>query len=250
MFMTRPSSSKLGRQASVSEIWKERGALKRERIQTFVVAVAFLLPLTAPSQGTTYISNLDQTPTGSLAVGSDSWLAPGFYLSVSDPNTYSLDSIQLLITPASGSPGGFSVSIYSTPWGSTGGPQSHLGDLDGSSDPSIGGIYTYTATGITISSSDAYFVVVTAATPTTEGAYHWSVVEGGTANGTWSIANGYATSSDGLTWVGHPRQGAMQLAITATLIPEPTTGSLLGFGLAALCLWRHRPRCAPESQRK
>ena len=212
----------------------------RSTIFTMASAASLLLPLTAPGQGVTYISNLDQTPTGSLAVGSDSWIAQGFGLLSTDPNIYSLNSIELMMTPATGSPSGFSVSIYSSPLGSGGGPQTHLGDLEGSSNPLAGGVYTFAASNITIQAYDFYAVVVKAATSTTQGAYHWSTVEGGMGNGTWSIANGYATSSDGATWTGHVREGAMQLAINATLIPEPTTGLLLWVGLAALCLWRHR----------
>lgn len=213
----------------------------RKTILTLVLVIGLLLPLKASSQGTTYISNLDQTPTGSLLVGSDSWIAQGFDLLTTDPNVYLLDSVELMLATASGNPSEFTVSVYSSPRGSSGGPQTNLGDLSGSPNPLAGGVYMYTATNITISSAEVYAVVVTAATPISQGAYRWSMVEGGMTDGTWGIANGYATSSDGSTWMGHPRQGAMQLAINATLIPEPTSLTLAGLGLASLLLWRRKP---------
>jgi hypothetical protein len=55
---------------------------------------------------------LSQTPTGSVSVGSDSWLAADFITGTS-ANGYSLDSIQLGMANASGSPTNFTVMLYS-----------------------------------------------------------------------------------------------------------------------------------------
>ena len=68
---------------------------------------------------------------------------------------------------ASGNPSGFNVSLYSS---LSGEPYNNLGNLVGS-DPSVGGIFTYTANGLTLSPSTDYFIVLTAATPVAEGAY-------------------------------------------------------------------------------
>jgi hypothetical protein len=43
-----------------------------------VLAVVLSAPQITQAQGTTYLSNLGEPSTGSLAVGSDSWLAVSF----------------------------------------------------------------------------------------------------------------------------------------------------------------------------
>jgi hypothetical protein len=60
---------------------------------------------------TAYLSNLGQSSTGSLAVGSDSWLAASFGTGTNEGG-YELNSIQLAMTDASGNPSGFTVMIY------------------------------------------------------------------------------------------------------------------------------------------
>ncbi len=77
-----------------------------------VLMVWLLLPRFIHAQGTLYVSNLNQQTAGSIGLGSDSWIAQGFYIFATDPNSYLLNSIQLLLNPASESPGGFTVSIY------------------------------------------------------------------------------------------------------------------------------------------
>src|SRR5258705_1367541 len=78
-------------------------------ISTVLVATVVLVQ----AQGTTYISNLGQASGGSVVVGSDSWRAESF-LTGTNPGGYTLDSIQLLTTLASGNPSGFSISVYSS----------------------------------------------------------------------------------------------------------------------------------------
>ena len=130
------------------------------------------------------VSNLLQAPTGSAAIGSDSWIAQQFYIFPTETNTYTLNSIQLLLNSASGSPDGFAVSIYS-------GSLNDLGNLSGSTDPSAGGIFIYAASGITLFPGNNYYVVVSAATPIAQGAYDWSATQGTANNGNWVINDIY-----------------------------------------------------------
>jgi len=137
-----------------------------------VFAVGLFAPRIATAQGTvTYLSNLGQASAGSLAVGSDSWLAASF-ITGTNASGYSLNSIQLAMTDASGNPSGFTAMLYSA-IGVTGVfPGSSLGTLNGSLNPVSGGIFTYTpASNPTLLPSTGYFIVLTAGTAIANGAY-------------------------------------------------------------------------------
>jgi hypothetical protein len=183
------------------------------------------LPQLAAAQGTLYASNLGQTPTGSAVIGSDRWIAQNFTTGI-DPNGYNLDSIQLLMDGTSGSPSGFSVSIFSSL--GNGSPGSSLGNLSGS-DPASGGVFIYTASGIMLSPSSSYFVVVTAATPVSQGAYGWSAANS-SGSTQWAIDAVYASSANGSSWTLINGKAAFQMAIYATAAPEPSCLCLLGVG--------------------
>jgi hypothetical protein len=208
--------------------------MKKIIFMVIVLIAELFAPSFVQAQGTLYVSNLSQTPTDSRAIGSDSWIAQEFGILATDPNTYILNSIQLLMNPASGNPAGFSVSIYGS---LSGEPNNNLGNLVGS-DPSTGGVFNYTASGITLSSGN-YFVVATAATPIETGAYDWSAANGA-GNGNWSINDSYATSTDGSSWTKYPRGDVFQMAIYATAVPEPSELALGALG--ALLLGFHRWR--------
>ena len=204
-------------------------------IGLLVISVA-VLPL-AESQASLRVSNLGQTSTDNGFVGSDSWIAQSFHFTT-DPDDYTLDSVQLLMNPANGSPSDFEASIYSGPLGTI--PDTLLGSLTGSDDPSVGGVYNYMASGITLSRNVGYFVVLTSSTPIAQGAYDWSASDSFTRDGDWVINNQYATSSDGLSWQLTKRQEVFQIALYATPVPEPTTGALAALGLGALVVLRRR----------
>jgi hypothetical protein len=194
-------------------------------ILTIVSVIALLLPQMARTQGTLYVSNLGQTPIGSATIGSNSWVAQTI-VTCRSSGGYVLNSVQLLTDVASGTPGGFVVSLYSK----TGDPhsfhipgdvpQNSLGSLGGS-DPAAGGIFTYTASGIMLSPSTFYFVVVTAATPTNEGAYVWSAEATLTQSNGFAIDDSYFSSTNGSSWTSHLRQNVFQLGIYATAVPPP-----------------------------
>ena len=216
-------------------------------ILLFIVsAVGICLPQSILGQGTTYVSTLPGTPIGSAAIGADSWNAQMF---ITGPNAggYALDSIQLLMNAATASPSGFSVSVYSKtgdPHSASDrdSPQNSLGSLAGA-DPAAGGLFTYSASSLELSPSTFYFVVATAASPISQGAYNWSAVDsfgrltiGGDG---WYIPDSYYSSVNGSSWTSTIRQDIFQLAINGRPVPEPSAFALCA---AALALWILRQR--------
>jgi len=194
-----------------------------------LLAVAVVAPQLIQAQGT-FLSNLGQSSAGSLAVASDSWFAAGFFTGTNAAG-YMLDSIQLAMTDASGSPSGFTVSLYSPATGSVR-PDRSLATLNGSLDPVSSGIYTYTpATNLTLAPNYAYSIVLTAGTPLANGAYGWSYAainsynpsDGWLCRGVWTSSNG------SVPWTGSA--GAFPLfAVNATAVPEPGVLSLFILG--------------------
>jgi hypothetical protein len=197
----------------------------------------------SPAQGTLQVSNLGQAPTSKAIVAANDWIAQGFGILVTDPNKYTLDSIQLQMYPGTGSPGGFSLSVYS----STGNAQAGFGDVPGTylgaltgPDPAAGGVFTYTPTGNIILSGGEYFVVATGTTPAAQGGYVWSATDVGAQNGTWDINDVYASSANGSNWTATVRQNIFQMAIYTTPTPEPATFGMMAVGLAVLGIGRRR----------
>jgi len=209
----------------------------KKAIGIILFTVGLFAPRLTAAQGSLYVSNLGWTSTGSAAIGSDSWIAQSI-ITGTNSSGYVLNSVQLLMNAASGSPSGFNVSIYSS---LSGLPYNNLGTLVGS-DPAAGGLFTFTASDLDLSPSTFYFVVVTAATPVAQGAYIWSGENGpdSIGNQQWAIPDSYKSSPDGSSWTGHIRLNVPQLGIYATAVPEPATVALAGLGLACLSLLRRR----------
>ncbi len=204
-------------------------------------ALALLAPQIVQAQGMmTVLSNLNQTAAGSLAVGSDSWLAVEF-ITGTNSSGYVLNSIQLGMASSSGNPSGFMAMIYTKPPpGVT--PGSSIGTLNGSLNPVAGGIFTYTAPSNFILSRNTYYcIVLTAGTAIANGAYDWSYVNANSYNpiGGWNVLGGVLLSSDGSSW-NASSGGYAQYAITVTDAPEP--GVLGLFGLGGLAFLWHRRR--------
>jgi hypothetical protein len=184
------------------------------------------------------MSNLAQTPTGSDLVGGDSWLAVDVRTGT-NVSGYMLNSIQLAMTDATGSPSAFTVMLYASiinpPIGYV--PGSSLDTLNSSLSPVTAGTYTYTApSDLTLLPSTHYFIVLTAGTAIASGAYDWSTTSIGSNSsynliGGW-LGGGHFYSSDGLNW--NLRNAYPQFAINATAIPEPSSSFLLSLGSGSL----------------
>ena len=223
----------------------QNGTYMRKPIISGITASVFglLAPQILQAQGTTYLSNLDQSSVGSLAAGSDSWLAATFETGT-NPGGYVLNSIQLAMTDAVGSTGGFMVMLYAPASGSFL-PGSSLGTLNGSLNPVTSGLYTYTpAANLTLAPRTTYSIVLTAGTTVANGAYEWSYAGINSYNPTddWGTLSGVLggawTSSNGSSpWIGN--EGAFpQFAVNGTGVPEPGVLGLFvlgGFFLAWRC---------------
>jgi hypothetical protein len=204
-----------------------------------VLAVSFLTPQITRAQGTVFVSNMGQPSTGSMAVGSDSWLASGF-ISGTNSTGYVLNSVQLAMADASGDPSNFTVMIYgnSSPAGID--PGNIVGTLVGSLNPATIGTYTYTDdSNIVLSPQTQYFIVLTSGTAIANGAYEWSLADANfySRGVSWGAEVQVWTSGDGSSW--GDTSGRPQYAIIATAVPEPSTLGLLGFGGLSL-LWHRR----------
>jgi hypothetical protein len=215
--------------------------MKRIITSAVTVLAIILARHIVQAQGTmTYLSSLSQTPTGSVSVGSDSWLAADFITGTS-ANGYSLDSIQLGMANASGSPTNFTVMLYSAFIGGAVLPGTNLDTLSGSLDPATSGIYTFTTiSNLMLSPRTVYFIVLTAGTGVTNGAYNWSESAYPPSINYWSADNAVLQSGDGISgWHTTPYLGIAQFSINATAIPEPGVLGLLGLGGLAF-LWHRR----------
>jgi len=200
--------------------------------------LALLAPQIVQAQGTmTYLSSLGSTSAGSLAVGSNSWW--GVYWGTgTNASGYTLDSIQLAMTDATGSPSNFTVMLYEGGTFTAGLLMgTNIGTLDGSLSPTTAGLYAFTpASNITLLPSENYEIVLTAGTAVANGAYDWSYAGTYSYNLSGGWGGGSAlTSTDGINW-NSSSHDYPQFAITVTDVPEPGVLGLFSLGgLAFLC---------------
>jgi hypothetical protein len=242
--MIQQYSSKPGPHVLNSETRKEpHNMIRRVTLIGLVLGIELLLGPAASAQGTTVISNLEQPTVGSGAVGNDSWLAQDFRTGTNSAG-YALNSVQLLMGAALGSPGGFSISIYSSLVPGSGAPGVELGSLSGA-DPTAWGIFSYAASGLTLSPKTFYCIVVTAGIPLAQGAYEWSAADSlgiiVAPGDPWEIDDAYFSSADGSSWTTHARGNIFQFAIDAAQrpVPEPSPLVLVALGLVVLLFhWR------------
>jgi hypothetical protein len=215
---------------------------------TLVFVMGLFVPQFARSQGTvTYLSSIGPSVT-SEAVGSDSWVAATFRAG-DNAGGYVLDSLQLEMAAASGTPNGFTVQLYGLPADGLPNPGNSLATLSGPTDPTSADVYTFDASGITLAPDAQYFIVLTAATPVSTGLYAWGV-ENPSSNissgNDWTEGGVMFESSDGSSWnetyINDP-----QFALTASAVPEPDALGLLGLSGLLLFVWRYRRAKAQTS---
>ena len=174
------------------------------------------------AQGTAFLSNLSDSEIGVSAVGSDVWWGQTLQTGTNTEG-YILNSVQLKLDAPSGAAHGFNLSI------SQSNPNIFIGNLSGP-DPTSSGMFTYIGAGIHLLPSSQYFLVVSASSLTTDGAYMWSYSSAPpNAVGGWSIMRRYR-STDGVNWLIADRSSAFQFAVYATAVPEPSSLALLGLG--------------------
>lgn len=212
-----------------------------KKLPVYILSFISLFSFSGKGQGTLFVSNLSQPVNTIVFIAHDSWYANSF---TTGPNSlgYSLNSVQLLMQTAIGNPSGFSVSIY---LGNGGFPSStNVGNLSGS-DPLAGGVHSYSASMVTLLPSTRYFVVVSAQTFLSTGAFRWSSPTTGFSDttGGWSYGPYHSTSTDGINWSRSAPD--LQYAVYATAIPEPSSAVVLALGslmLATSLRRRHKYR--------
>lgn len=199
-------------------------------IFAIITVIGLLSQRTTRAQGILYVSNLGQSIAGGEVVGSNSWIAQTF---VTGPSAggYLLSSVQLLMSNPSGAPSGFNVSIYSK----TGDPhseqepgdvpQASLGNFTGP-EPVKSGVFSYTNSGIILTPSTFYYVVVTTATSTHSGTYAWSGTTGLTQTNGFTIEDECFNSTNGSAWTWTPRKITFQLGLYASAAPPPNLSLL------------------------
>jgi hypothetical protein len=196
---------------------------------SMVIGVLFAVTPQLHAQGTLYLSNLGEASYngGPFNDGENSIFSPSAsFVTGANSGGYVLDSIQVLMGDSGIGPGSFNISIFSD---NDGQPGSSLGSLSGSPSPYISGIYTYTSSGIALSSSTPYWILMTSDSP-----YIWED----------TLSANY-TSSDGWSEIPAISGQQLQFGINAdpagvNPVPEPQTLALMGLGAMAFFFRRRK----------
>jgi hypothetical protein len=205
-------------------------------MKTIALPVFFLFAIVLCSprldaQGVTFISNLELDQLGSAAVANDAWVAQSFTTGTNAVG-YVLNTVQIAMSPASGSPNRLSVLLYSANGAY---PGDVLMSLSGPNNPSAGGVISFTASDFALLPANTYWIVLTAESPLSAGAYTANIASffGYAASDGWWTDRYYAESVNGSRWSVSPVGVDLQFAVGATAVPEPTSLALLS--LAGLC---------------
>jgi hypothetical protein len=199
-----------------------------------IVVIGLLTGQIVQSQETTYLSNLGQTSAGSYYVGvpgfgpsgAPSSIAAGF-ITGTNAGGYMLDSVQFAMTNATGNPRDFKAMLSSS---TNAHPGSSLEILNGSTNPSVAGIYTYIpGLSLTLSSNILYFIVTTVGSAAGIGGYEWNYAATssynpsggwvGTQVGGFAFPHAFQSIDNGSSWI--LLGGAPQFSLDAIAIPEP-----------------------------
>lgn len=183
-------------------------------------------------QGILYLSNTSGNSQRSSLVNSTAWIAQGFETG-ENVQGYSLNEVDLEMSDGTGIPSGFSVGIFNDVNGL---PSSSLGLLSGSPNPASSGIYSYTATGITLAPNTEYFVMTSAASAAATGSFEWGFGPALTGNSDWQSFPPIFTTSAGAQWSGFRDNAYALTSIYATAVPEPSQWALLLIGCAFVTL--------------
>ena len=220
-------------------------------IWSLALSACILHSCTLHAQGLTYFSSIDpSTALGALPVGSDAWVAYRFNSLSSLNGFYRLDAIRVRLEAGS-DPNALQVAVYQQNTVSHL-PGNELGTLFGPTSVE-GDIATYEADGLSLKPVTRYYVVFTAKAPINAHAVSLlgsaGVADDFVSKDGWFLYEA-ARSVDGLDWsragfsVGRP-----QLAIVATLVPEPSSLPLFILGGALLLLVQRKRRGAEHSAR-
>ncbi len=169
-------------------------------IKTGLISIFFLIRVTDIAHAALLVENLTQNIGGGVSVSSNQYVGSQFTTST---NAYKLGRVTLDIAGGSGS-GGFFVSIYGS--GNTdetftnGQPAVFLETLTGETNPSAAQEYTYTSSGLSLSTNTSYWVVAGVSSGSAQ--YEWNysgnrVVTG--QNGA-SIRHYIKSDDGGSTW--------------------------------------------------
>ena len=187
-----------------------------------IIFFCCVLVLNPKALGTTFLSNVADTPIGNRSIGSDSWWGQDFKTGTNSLG-YDLTSIDLRMSAPSGTPSGFRLSLELAF------PAIQLGSLTGIEPTSVG-IFSYSGIGIHLQPATRYFLIATAISPTNDGAFKWSYANQPTRLNDWLMESRYH-SFDGINWLIDDRSTSFQFAISAiAVVPEPSSLVLLGLG--------------------
>jgi len=193
--------------------------MKKSNLSIIFFCGMMALRLTA--QGSTFLSSIGGSPLGNRSIGIDSWWGQDFKTGTNSLG-YNLNSIDLLMSSASGVPNGFRLSLE------LGFVHTPLGILTGAT-PTTAGVYSFSGSGLHLEPATSYFLVATAISSTNEGAFKWSYTTQPARTNDW-VMNSRYHSFDGVNWLIDDRSTSFQFAINATAVPEPTSLALLGIG--------------------
>lgn len=189
-------------------------------------------------QGSLYLYSMDRLspPVSTLPIGSDSWGAQGFSTGA-NTDGYVLNSIILPpVTSLMGNPSNLVVSLYGFN-ASSGGPGNSLFTLANALTPPENN-YDYTSisgAGVILLPNTVYFIVLTAETPVSVGAFGWGVAnQGAQSSDGWAFYARYYDSQNGLSWQNNTSANYFRMGMYATAVPEPAAGILFGLCLVGL----------------